>query len=210
MYRQREQTCFIVMLTIGLMFTCGCQSQQTRDQIAAIEAKVLSQQEMIGEHERSLASFVALLKAERAYHKGRGQYSLFRGRAQGVEQDIIYVTENSTKRMVAMRFNGKNLIMEVIAGRAIGNDFAGKKAQAGFVDAKDVGVKLTSYVVIQVASDFDAIASIDDKAHRLLIYQLDYARKRIDLVATESLAKLLGIRHPDVDDPLGERGRGER
>jgi hypothetical protein len=65
----------------------------------------------------------------RAQGLGRGltQYTMISGRSRTGREDVavVYIIELNTSRVAALMFDSRTNQMEIVAGRAIGDDFAG-------------------------------------------------------------------------------------
>lgn len=202
------------MLMLQLTGLMGCHTANVREQVATINSELSdlretneAQRNRIDQQEKQLAAVLPVLKNEVHYRDGWGRYSLFRGKARNTQDEIIYVIENTTKRMVAFQYDDDTMKLKVIAGRKLAPDLGFKTDSHSNADAKDVKVQRTSYMVVKASVDADVIVALDDEKHKLLVYELDFRRKRIEMAASVSLNKVFRIAHPDVDDPLGPRER---
>ncbi|MEX2216314.1 MAG: hypothetical protein WD768_19540 [Phycisphaeraceae bacterium] len=118
-------------------------------------------------------------------------FTLFTGRVKGqANMDAIWIMEHSTSRLIAVMFNGNNDKLEIIAGREVARDVASPARRATPPDVTGN----TGAMCVRCGADEDCFVLVDNSNYRLLIYKIDLAKKRVELVATEDLRKLFELK----------------
>ncbi len=184
-----------VVLATLLTLVAGCEStpRSTPDPVLA---QLKAQSDEIKALREQIASLQKPVPIESQSAQASPRYRMTVGKDAVVKPlDVVYITELTSGRTVALTYNAGNEKVALLAGRDMWKDFYATQSSRPQPPPKPITLEGgSSFVTIRGATDEDVFLIIDDTTQKLLIYDLDVSRKRLELVGAQELQRLFSIK----------------